>query len=304
MATDLSAFLDLRPSDAADQWERILARTTKARQDDYLPVEVLFCFGLSAFGVVDAHRYGRSNIDKAPAALHVLAQTLKRPPRSLTYKILNLEGFQSNGGKGETELYKALCESPERFVRAYGAALSGARRAGLGPDQVPDLSLGLEGAPDPELEPLVSVPDPAPEPGPTTRPRLVATRVGQQLFRRKVMLRWDQRCGVTGVDRPFFLRASHILPWSKSSDVQRLDPDNGLPLVVGYDVAFDGRYISFDDDGRLVPHPELSPTLAEHLGINLKARLSQRPRPAMQAYLALHRELPIKGMCAPAYNTA
>lgn len=52
MATDLSAF------------------------DDSLPVEVLFCVGLSAFGVADAHRTSRSTIGKAPAALHLLAHTL------------------------------------------------------------------------------------------------------------------------------------------------------------------------------------------------------------------------------------
>ena len=113
-------------------------------------------------------------------------------------------------------------------------------------------------------------------------------RLGQQLFRQKLMRRWGGRCAVTGCDAALFLRASHIRPWSKSSDAERLDPNNGLLLMTGYDAAFDVHYISFDHRGRLLAKPEMSPTLAQHLGIALGSSLRAPPTREMRIYLDEH----------------
>lgn len=290
MSNDLSAFIDLQPSDARDQWRRVIARhplVAGVRQERFLPVEVLTCYGLSSFGVVDAHRYGGATAHRAPAQVQILADTFKRSPGSLLSKILNLEGARPNGAKLEFELYKVLVQRPDLFVHAYGVSLAAARAVGLGSDDVPDLAGGLE-------LPLASdlgedAWDSGEHVGPTSKNREVATRVGQQLFRRKLMLRWEGRCAVTGSDAELFLRASHIQPWAESTDAMRLDPDNGLLLIAGYDAAFDAAFISFDDEGRLIAGPKMTATLAENLGIDLKARLRRKPTARMRAYLELHR---------------
>jgi len=86
MADDLTRFLDLTPDDALRQWQRILGRVAKARQEPFLPVEVLLAYTL--FFVLDPHRYGGANIDKVPPEAKALAATLRRTPGSITSKML------------------------------------------------------------------------------------------------------------------------------------------------------------------------------------------------------------------------
>jgi len=66
----------------------------------------------------------------------------------------------------------------------------------------------------------------------TERKGLVTSRVGQGAYRKRIIHRWEYQCAVTGFDNLNVLIASHILPWSDSSDHERLDVDNGLLLKV------------------------------------------------------------------------
>lgn len=88
--------------------------------------------------------------------------------------------------------------------------------------------------------------------------RLVVQRVGQQLFRDALLSFWQGRCCITGLAVPALLRASHIRPWAVcESDEQRLDVFNGLLLAAHWDAAFDAGLVTFDDDGKLSPSPQL-----------------------------------------------
>jgi hypothetical protein len=59
------------------------------------------------------------------------------------------------------------------------------------------------------------------------------------------------------------LRASHIKPWKKSSNDERLDPENGLLLLANIDILFEKGFVSFDDDGCMLVSKDLSgPTAA------------------------------------------
>jgi hypothetical protein len=133
--------------------------------------------------------------------------------------------------------------------------------------------------------------DPAVGAAPVTeRQALVAARRGQGRFRQDVLVRWDWRCAVTGSDVGAALRASHCKPWGESTNSERLDPDNGLPLVATLDALFDRGLISFDDDGRVLVSPRLSSSQCVALGLESGARLRKRLLPAQCEYLRHHRE--------------
>jgi putative restriction endonuclease len=124
----------------------------------------------------------------------------------------------------------------------------------------------------------------------TERYALARARVGQGKFRQDLLTRFNCKCAVSGVERAELLRASHIKPWAGSSNVERLDPNNGLLLSAAYDAAFDARLISFADDGSLLLAPDFPPETARKAGIDPLARLLTNDG-ASTSYLAQHREL-------------
>ena len=96
-------------------------------------------------------------------------------------------------------------------------------------------------------------------PSATEAERLVVQRIGQQIFRDRLMTYWYGRCPLTGITDPALLRASHIVPWkSCRNDAERLAIHNGLLLSALWDAAFDRGLVTFDDDGRPVFSHSLS----------------------------------------------
>ena len=94
----------------------------------------------------------------------------------------------------------------------------------------------------------------------TEAERLVVQRIGQDIFRDRLLTYWQGRCPLTGITDRDLLRASHIIPWKDCpDDAERLNIHNGLLLSALWDAAFDRGLVTFDDDGR----PEFSPALSE-----------------------------------------
>lgn len=85
----------------------------------------------------------------------------------------------------------------------------------------------------------------------TEKLALIKSRVGQGVFREKLISYWNG-CAVTGCKTRSILVASHIKPWYKSDNSERLDVFNGLLLVPTLDKLFDRGYISFDNEGRII----------------------------------------------------
>lgn len=81
-------------------------------------------------------------------------------------------------------------------------------------------------------------------------------RIGQDYFRKMVLVNYDNKCCVTGLNVPIVLRASHISAWAEDK-VNRMNPENGLCLSATYDAAFDKHLISFDDDYRMIVSKEI-----------------------------------------------
>ena len=101
----------------------------------------------------------------------------------------------------------------------------------------------------------------------TEAERLVVQRIGQDVFRKALILYWNERCAVTGISDPQLLRASHIVPWAVcDTDAERLDVENGLLLSALWDAAFDTGLVSFAADGAAVPDSKLSAVAWAALG--------------------------------------
>jgi len=83
----------------------------------------------------------------------------------------------------------------------------------------------------------------------TEKETLIKSRKGQGKFRKDV-LELFKACPFTGIENPTFLNASHIKPWVKCDNAERLDPLNGLPLTPVADHLFDKGFITFENDGQ------------------------------------------------------
>jgi hypothetical protein len=83
----------------------------------------------------------------------------------------------------------------------------------------------------------------------TERDTLAKARIGQGRFKADVISKWGlgEVCAVTGVAVPEMLVASHIKPWRDSTNLERLDPMNGLLLVAHLDKLFDRTLLSFGE---------------------------------------------------------
>ena len=124
----------------------------------------------------------------------------------------------------------------------------------------------------------------------TDRQALVKARVGQGIFRDKVLKLWAYQCCVTGCGIQEALRASHIKPWSESKDSERLDPYNGLPLLATLDSLFDKHLISFDPHGKMLISSEISKPERELL-LPPKRRLLYKPDVRTAKFLKEHSKL-------------
>ena len=131
------------------------------------------------------------------------------------------------------------------------------------------------------------------EPEPTTQDTLVSARIGQGRFRRQVLKLWDHRCSVTGSKTVAAIKASHIKPWRYSTNKERLDPNNGLPLVANLDALFDAGMISFESSGTLIVSSVLPESERQIFGINALS-LIQKPTQRTILYLAYHRDCVFK----------
>lgn len=116
---------------------------------------------------------------------------------------------------------------------------------------------------------------------------VVKVRIGHGKFKKALLKRQDH-CQVCGLDLEGLLIASHIKPWSKSDEYEKVDPDNGLLLCPNHDALFDKGLISFTDDGDLLLSFVVDPNAKGKLDLNNILKLSMSPK--RKEYMAWHRE--------------
>ena len=121
----------------------------------------------------------------------------------------------------------------------------------------------------------------------TDAERAVIARIGQDIFRARLLQIWNHTCPLTGITEPALLRASHIIPWATcETDAERLDPDNGLLLSALWDAAFDRGLVTFTDEGAPLFHETLSTAACAHLTHIAPLPLTT----AQQSRMARHRK--------------
>jgi len=87
-------------------------------------------------------------------------------------------------------------------------------------------------------------------------PVMTTRRKHQDFFRKTLLTAYGGKCGMTQIEQPQLLVASHIKPWSKDSR-NRLNPRNGILLNALHDRAFDSGLISFEDNLDIIISPQL-----------------------------------------------
>ncbi|MBQ3794780.1 MAG: HNH endonuclease [Butyrivibrio sp.] len=117
---------------------------------------------------------------------------------------------------------------------------------------------------------------------------IVGRRVGQTLFRKKLLEKYDCCC-ICGIKNKGLLTASHIKPWAVADGAERVDIDNGFIMCPNHDKLFDKGLISFDDSGKVIVSSELSQEDAEKMGIDGKVRLNHLSQ-GNKRYLDYHRK--------------
>jgi hypothetical protein len=123
--------------------------------------------------------------------------------------------------------------------------------------------------------------------GPTRKKQLVNARRGQGVYRDNLE-QFEKCCRVTRIADGQYLRASHIKPWAKSDDREKLDGYNGLLLSPHVDLLFDRGWISFSDDGKLLVSETLNLKILGAWGIPNELNVGTF-RPEQCRYLAWHR---------------
>lgn len=113
---------------------------------------------------------------------------------------------------------------------------------------------------------------------------LILARLGQGKFKNS-LIKKSEGCAISGYFNTDLLIASHIKPWSKCDNFEKVDPDNGLLLLPNFDKLFDRGLISFDDDGNVLISELFND--AEVFGIkkSLKIRLDE----GSKKYMEYHR---------------
>jgi len=122
----------------------------------------------------------------------------------------------------------------------------------------------------------------------TTRKAVIDSRLGQGLFRRKLIDYWGS-CSVTSCSIIEILRASHIKPWRDCDDYERLYEFNGLLLIPNLDILFDKWLISFDIQGRILISKNISDKDVQLMGLD-KSMLLRTVEDKHQPFLKLHRQ--------------
>ena len=124
----------------------------------------------------------------------------------------------------------------------------------------------------------------------TERSGLVTSRVGQGAYRKRIIHRWEYKCAVTNFNKLDILIASHVVPWSKASDHERLDVNNGLLLSPTYDALFDKHLITFDNNGKIQLSEKIEFSAYQKIGVTGKEQISDLSMYNVQ-YLERHNQI-------------
>lgn len=119
--------------------------------------------------------------------------------------------------------------------------------------------------------------------------QLTKARIGQGKYR-TALIEECPFCPVTMITDERLLIASHIKPWAKSTDNEKIDSKNGFMFTPTIDRLFDRGFISFSNDKKMLLSPWLSKMTYSRLNISPDKKYEWLPVEGREAYLQYHRE--------------
>lgn len=125
----------------------------------------------------------------------------------------------------------------------------------------------------------------------TEKEAIVKARIGQGLYRDKLLKKYSDGCIITHINIPEVLIASHIKPWSVSSNSERTNGENGFILSATYDRLFDRGLISFENDGKILLSNMITIDNANKLELENGRIYDIKFNPGMKDFLAYHRDI-------------
>jgi len=125
--------------------------------------------------------------------------------------------------------------------------------------------------------------------GPTQKTQIINSRRGQGVFKAQVR-QIERVCRVTKVANPRHLIASHIKPWKKSNDAEKISGYNGLLLAPHIDHLFDKGFISFEGNGNLILSSQLDNSVLDKWCIDKNINVGSF-RNEQQQFLEYHRDV-------------
>ena len=118
---------------------------------------------------------------------------------------------------------------------------------------------------------------------------LSKARKGQGKYREELLYICPY-CPITMVSDERILIASHIKPWAKSNDIEKIDPMNGFMFTPTFDYLFDRGFLTFSNDKRVKLSPFLTKMTYSKLGISDNKIFQQLPINGREKYLDYHRK--------------
>ena len=118
---------------------------------------------------------------------------------------------------------------------------------------------------------------------------LTKARRGQGKYRQE-LLHLCPYCPITMVSDDRMLITSHIKPWAKSNDIEKIDPMNGFMFTPTFDYLFDRGFMTFSKDKKTKLSPFLSKMTYSKLGISDNKIISQLPLEGREKYMEYHRK--------------
>lgn len=129
----------------------------------------------------------------------------------------------------------------------------------------------------------------------TERLQQSLARIGQGVFRDKMIKMWNGACSVTGCEMKEVLVASHAKPWRDCNPKEKVDEHNGLLLVPNLDVLFDKFLITFDEKGKIQIRKEVEKeckklNITKNMKVDFARLENELDRKNIQHFLAEHRK--------------
>ncbi|MFR1482875.1 HNH endonuclease [Phascolarctobacterium faecium] len=125
----------------------------------------------------------------------------------------------------------------------------------------------------------------------TEKETIIKARIGQGVYRKNILEKYNNQCLVTGIDNIKLLVASHIKPWAICNNNERIDVNNGLLLSANMDRLFDCGLITFNNIGKMFISSFVGKENEKRLQISQEIIVDLKPTDKLLDYLEYHQDV-------------